>query len=209
MYTLHIDRARTPSWQRSRNLRTQSWSGGNHQDTAIACRNERNDHQTMKKTLKIKRPITQDNRPYSHKLPTIIKYVNCPSNFAFARSIYLFHPLIFEKILMRIRSRTSEEPAAVCISNYTVERKTFVDRAQRTFRGSWSVCTCKHARGNISRAQISWLQSNPRKLCSAKIWRYIRTWQSDYSKEFEHQRFLLVTEGSSLIVTALQKTHKK
>ncbi len=44
------------------------------------------------------------NRPYSHKLLTINNYVNCPSNFAFARSIYLFHPLIFEKILMRIRS---------------------------------------------------------------------------------------------------------
>ncbi len=43
-------------------------------------------------------------RPYSHKLLTINNYVNCPSNFAFARSIYLFHPLIFEKILMRIQS---------------------------------------------------------------------------------------------------------
>ncbi len=44
------------------------------------------------------------NRPYSHKLLTINNYVNCLSNFAFARSIYLFHPPIFEKILMRIRS---------------------------------------------------------------------------------------------------------
>ncbi len=40
-------------------------------------------------------------RPY---LLTINNYVNCPSNFAFAHSIYLFHPPIFEKILMRIRS---------------------------------------------------------------------------------------------------------
>ncbi len=44
------------------------------------------------------------NRPYSHKLLTINNYVNCPSNFAFGRSIYLFHPPIFEEILMRIRS---------------------------------------------------------------------------------------------------------
>ncbi len=43
-------------------------------------------------------------RPYSHKLLTINNYVNCPSNFVFARSIYLFHTPIFEKILMRIRS---------------------------------------------------------------------------------------------------------
>ncbi len=43
-------------------------------------------------------------RPYSHKLLTINNYVNCPLNFAFARSIYLFHPPIFENILMRIRS---------------------------------------------------------------------------------------------------------
>ncbi len=43
------------------------------------------------------------NRPYSHKLLTINNYVNCPSNFAFARSIYL---PIFEKNLMRIRSKT-------------------------------------------------------------------------------------------------------
>ncbi len=42
--------------------------------------------------------------PYLHKLLTINNYVNCPSNFAFARSIYLFHPPILEKILMRIRS---------------------------------------------------------------------------------------------------------
>ncbi len=40
-------------------------------------------------------------RPYSHKLLTINNYVNCPSNFAFARSIYLFHPPNF---LMQIRS---------------------------------------------------------------------------------------------------------
>ncbi len=39
-------------------------------------------------------------RPYLHKLLTINNYVNCPSNFAFARSIYLFYPPIFEKILM-------------------------------------------------------------------------------------------------------------
>ncbi len=43
-------------------------------------------------------------RPYSHKLLTINNYVSCLSNFAFARSIYLFHPPIFEKILMRILS---------------------------------------------------------------------------------------------------------
>ncbi len=47
---------------------------------------------------------TQTNTPYSHKLLTINNYVNFPSNFAFARSIYLFHPPIFEKIPMRIRS---------------------------------------------------------------------------------------------------------
>ncbi len=40
-------------------------------------------------------------RPYSHKLPAINNYVNCPSNFAFARSIYLFHPPIFEKSLCK------------------------------------------------------------------------------------------------------------
>ncbi len=42
------------------------------------------------------------NRPYSHKLLTINNYVNCPSNFAFARSIYLFHSPIFEIILIQI-----------------------------------------------------------------------------------------------------------
>ncbi len=47
-------------------------------------------------------------RPYSRKLLTINNYVNCPSNFAFACSIYLFHPPIFEKILMRIPSITVE-----------------------------------------------------------------------------------------------------
>ncbi len=47
--------------------------------------------------------LVDTNRPYSHKLLTINNYVNCPPNFAFARSIYLFHPPIFEKILMRIR----------------------------------------------------------------------------------------------------------
>ncbi len=35
------------------------------------------------------------NRPYSHKLLTINNYVNCPSNFAYARSIYLFYPPVF------------------------------------------------------------------------------------------------------------------
>ncbi len=44
------------------------------------------------------------NRPYLHKLLTINNYLNCPSNFAFARSIYLFHLPIFLKILMRIWS---------------------------------------------------------------------------------------------------------
>ncbi len=48
--------------------------------------------------------LQQCNRPYSHKLITINNYVNCPSNFAFARS---FHPPIFEKILMRIRVRST------------------------------------------------------------------------------------------------------
>ncbi len=44
--------------------------------------------------------------PYSHKLLTTNNYVNCLSNFVFARSICLFHPpiSILEKILMRIRS---------------------------------------------------------------------------------------------------------
>ncbi len=46
----------------------------------------------------------QSYRPYSHKLLTINNYVNCPSNFAFAHLIYLFHPPIFEKIFMQIRS---------------------------------------------------------------------------------------------------------
>ncbi len=41
-----------------------------------------------------------DNRPYLHKGITINNYVNCPLNFTFAHSICLFHPLIFEKILM-------------------------------------------------------------------------------------------------------------
>ncbi len=53
-------------------------------------------------------------RPYSHKLLTINNYANCPSNFAFARSIYLFHPPIFEKILLRIWS----------IYNYSSSRST-------------------------------------------------------------------------------------
>ncbi len=48
-----------------------------------------------------KEQLGRCNRPYSHKLLTINNYVNCPSNFAFARSICLFHPPIF---LMRIRS---------------------------------------------------------------------------------------------------------
>ncbi len=39
------------------------------------------------------------NRPYSHRLLTVNNYVNCPSNFAFARSIYLFHPPILRKSL--------------------------------------------------------------------------------------------------------------
>ncbi len=53
------------------------------------------------------------NRLYSHKLLTINNYVNCPLNFAFARSIYLFHPPIFEEIAMRIRSiRLSGDIAA-------------------------------------------------------------------------------------------------
>ncbi len=38
-------------------------------------------------------------RPYSHKGITINNYVNWPSNFAFARSIYLFYPPIFRKFL--------------------------------------------------------------------------------------------------------------
>ncbi len=41
------------------------------------------------------------NRPLQHKLLTINNYVNCPSNFSFACSIRLFHPPVFEKILMR------------------------------------------------------------------------------------------------------------
>ncbi len=48
--------------------------------------------------------LEQYNRPYSHKLLTINNYVNCPSNFAFAHSMYLFHLPNFEEILMRIRS---------------------------------------------------------------------------------------------------------
>ncbi len=43
-------------------------------------------------------------RRYSHKLLTVNNHIKCPSNFAFARLIYLFHPPIFEKILMQIRS---------------------------------------------------------------------------------------------------------
>ncbi len=42
------------------------------------------------------------NRPYSHKGITINNY---RSNFTFSRSICPFHMPIFEKILMRIRSR--------------------------------------------------------------------------------------------------------
>ncbi len=57
-------------------------------------------------------PLSWLNRLYSHKLLTINNYVNCPSNFVFARSIYLFHLPIFEKILMRIRSITSD--VAIC-----------------------------------------------------------------------------------------------
>ncbi len=48
----------------------------------------------------------RSHRPYSHKLLTINNYVIWPSNFAFARSICLLHPPIFEKILMRIWSVT-------------------------------------------------------------------------------------------------------
>ncbi len=44
------------------------------------------------------------NRLYSHKLLTINNYIHCPPDFAYACSICLFHPPIFKKILMRIRS---------------------------------------------------------------------------------------------------------
>ncbi len=43
--------------------------------------------------------FTRYNRPYSHKLLTINNYVNCLSNFAFARSIYLFHRQFLRKSL--------------------------------------------------------------------------------------------------------------
>ncbi len=39
------------------------------------------------------------NRPYSHKGITITNYANCPSTFALAHRIYLFHPPIFRKFL--------------------------------------------------------------------------------------------------------------
>ncbi len=65
--------------------------------------------------------LQQCNRPYSHKLITINNYVNCPSNFAFARS---FHPPIFEKILMRIRSiaNTSITASAGNLLNFNQQR---------------------------------------------------------------------------------------
>ncbi len=43
---------------------------------------------------------TVRNRPLPHKLLTINNYVKCPSKFAFAHSSFLFHPPIFEKILI-------------------------------------------------------------------------------------------------------------
>ncbi len=49
---------------------------------------------------------------YSHKLLTINNYINCPLNFAFARSSYLFHPPIFEKIL------TVYSDTSMCYCNY-------------------------------------------------------------------------------------------
>ncbi len=48
--------------------------------------------------------VNPRNRPYSHKGITANNYVNCPSIIVFACLICLFHPPIFEKILMRIRS---------------------------------------------------------------------------------------------------------
>ncbi len=60
--------------------------------------------QKEKALLTLRTSVPCHYRPYSHKLLTINNYVNCPSNFAYARLIYLFHPPIFEKILMRIRS---------------------------------------------------------------------------------------------------------
>ncbi len=62
------------------------------------------------------------DRPYSYKLLTVNNYVNCPSNFAFACSIYLFHLLIFEKILMRIRSIKSQ-PIALAMQYRELECK--------------------------------------------------------------------------------------
>ncbi len=61
-------------------------------------------HRHLKMLYQYIVPSCLSHRPYSHKLLTINNYVNCPSNFAFACSIYLFHPPIFEKIFVRIRS---------------------------------------------------------------------------------------------------------
>ncbi len=56
-------------------------------------------------------------RPFSHKLLIINNYVNCRLNFAFALLICLFHPLIFEKILMRIRSIVQCGALQLCVGH--------------------------------------------------------------------------------------------
>ncbi len=61
---------------------------------------------------------SEPNRPYSHKLLTINNYVNCPSNFAFARSIHL---PIFEKILRSIRALSVTEVQIYAPPTFTAD----------------------------------------------------------------------------------------
>ncbi len=72
------------------------------------------------------------NRPLPHKLLTINKYVNCPSNIS---SICLFHRPIFEKILIWERSFTSTgyliRPCMIAVTNCS-----FAALKQENFRES-------------------------------------------------------------------------
>ncbi len=87
--------------------------------------------------------ITLSNGPYSHKLLTINNYVNCPSNFAFARSIYLFHPPIFEKILMRIRSIYGEKILHLHPQDYTLNSIKYIGGEEHNGQSSTDyVCVC-------------------------------------------------------------------
>ncbi len=81
---------------------------------------------------------SQANRTYLHKLLTINNYVNCPSNFAFAR---LFRLPILDYIFLRLLS-------IVYSARFFVEQKFYESDSEninfhkiRFVCGSWSVHT--------------------------------------------------------------------